>query len=61
MYCGCADIGAAHWYGGAEEMVQHFPLRRDNVRPRTAFLPGDMLQVGWVELEVRSSAASGLL
>ena len=49
MKCGCADIGAAHWYGGAEEMVQHFPLRRDNVRSRTAFLPGDMLQVDCVK------------
>ena len=49
MYCGCADIGAAHWYGGAEEMVQHFPLRKDNVRSRTAFLPGDMLQVDCVK------------
>ena len=32
------------WYGGPEELVQHFPLKRENMRRRTAYLPGDMLQ-----------------
>ena len=38
------DIGDGYWYGGPEELVQHFPLRRENMRKRTAYLPGDMLQ-----------------
>ena len=41
----CPDIGSDHWYGGPEELVQHFPMRPDNQRRRTAYLPGDMLQV----------------
>ena len=41
----CPDIGDGHWYGGPEELVQHFPMRPDNQRRRTAYLPGDMLQV----------------
>ena len=42
--CG-PDIRDGHWYGGPEELVQHFPMRPDNQRRRTAYLPGDMLQV----------------
>ena len=42
----CVDIGEAHWYGGPEERVQHFPLRRENSRARVAFLPGDMIADG---------------
>ena len=42
----CLDIGEAHWYGGPEERVQHFPLRRDNSRGRVAYLPGDMINDG---------------
>ena len=40
-----SDIGDGHWYGGPEELVQHFPMRPDNQRRRTAFLPGDFIQV----------------
>ena len=42
----CLDIGSAHWYGGPEERVQHFPLRRENMRWRVAYLPGDMINDG---------------
>ncbi len=40
-----SDIGDGHWYGGPEELVQHFPMRPDNQRRRTAYLPGDFIQV----------------
>ena len=42
----CIDIGEAHWYGGPEERVQHFPMKRENTRDRVAFLPGDMIADG---------------
>ena len=38
------DIGLSSWYGGPEELVQHFPMRRENSRERVPYLPGDMLQ-----------------
>ena len=44
MIMNSADIGESHWYGGPEELVQHFPMRRENSRSRVAYLPGDMLQ-----------------
>jgi len=42
----CFDIeeGGVKWYGGAEELKQHFPLNPDETRKRVPFLPGDMLQ-----------------
>lgn len=40
----CIDIGDGHWYGGPEELVQHFPMRRENRRDRVPYLPGDMIQ-----------------
>ena len=39
-----SDISHSYWYGGPEELVQHFPMRVDNARRRVAYLPGDMLQ-----------------
>ena len=38
------EIGLSSWYGGPEELVQHFPMRRENSRERVPYLPGDMLQ-----------------
>jgi hypothetical protein len=38
-------IESAYWYGGPEELIQHFPMRPDNPRASVPYLPGDMLQV----------------
>ena len=40
----CLDIGDSYWFGGPEELVQHFPMRKENSRERVPYLPGDMLQ-----------------
>ena len=38
------DIGDEYWYGGPEELLQHFPLRKENPRHSVPYLPGDMIQ-----------------
>ena len=40
----CIDIGDGYWYGGPEELNQHFPMSPQNSRERVPYLPGDMLQ-----------------
>ena len=47
--------GGVKWYGGAEELKQHFPLNPDESRKRVPFLPGDMLQVDFIVLPLREA------
>ena len=35
-----ADIGDSLWYGGPEELIQHFPLRKENNRSTVPYVPG---------------------
>lgn len=39
----CFSLGSAHWYGGGEVYVQHWPINVDS-RPEEAFVTGDFFR-----------------
>ena len=39
----CYDLAEAHWYGGAEQYDQHWPIENDT-RPFAAYVTGDTFQ-----------------